>query len=295
MKYIDEFLNYLENIKKYSDNTIINYKLDLEKYDYYLKLKNKKLDNIEYRDNLDFINYLNEEYNASSLIICLIRLRSYYNYLINDKHLKDNPFKLVNGMKKDKKLPNYFKYNEYVELINGIDISNNLGIRNKCIFEVLLCTGARVNELVNIKLKDVDLDLREIKVLGKGNKERIVYLGSYAIDSINSYLNIRNELLGKQNNDYLFLNHLGNKLTTRGVRDIIDNILLKSSSNLKITPHTFRHSFATMLLSEGCDLKSVQELLGHVSLSTTSIYTHISNEELKRQYLHSVPRNSKKY
>ena len=193
-------------------------------------------------------------------------------------------------MKKEKKLPEYFKYNEYVELVNSIDINTNLGIRNKCIFEVLLCTGCRCNELVNIKLDDINLKEKEIKVLGKGNKERIVYLGSYAVESIEKYLSIRNEILGKKDNNYLFINHLGNKLTTRGIRDIIDKILLKSSNNMKITPHTFRHSFATMLLNEGCDLKSVQELLGHVSLSTTSIYTHVSNEELKRVYLHTNPR-----
>ena len=159
---------------------------------------------------------------------------------------------------------------------------------------MLLCTGCRVNELINIKLNDIDINLREIKVLGKGNKERIVYLGSYAIDSLNNYLNIRKNILkDKQDNNYLFLNHLGNKLTTRGIREIIDNILKKASINLKITPHTFRHSFATMMLKEGCDLKSVQELLGHVSLSTTSIYTHITNEELKRVYLKTNPRQLK--
>ena len=244
---------------------------------------------------MDFINYLNDEHNESSINRCLSSLRSYYKYLINKSYVKDNPFKLVNSMKKKKKLPNYFKYNDYVKLVNSIDTTSLLGIRNKCLFEVLLCTGARVNELVNIKLINLDLKLGEIRVLGKGNKERIVYLGSYAIDSLKEYLNIRNDILGKQTNDYLFLNHLGNKLTTRGVRDIIDKILLKSCSDMKITPHTFRHSFATMLLNEGCDLKSVQELLGHVSLSTTSNYTHVSNEELKRVYLHSVPRNSKKF
>ena len=289
----DEFLNYLENIKKYSENTILNYELDINKFEYYLKLKHKSFKSIDYRDVLDFINYLNDNNSSSSINRCLSSLRSFYKYLINKNYVKNNPFKLVNGMKKKKVLPNYFKYNEYVDLVNSIDTTSILGIRNRCLFEVLLCTGARVNELVNIKLRDIDLTLREIRVLGKGNKERIVYLGSYAIDSLNNYLSVRNELLGKQSNDYLFLNHLGNKLTTRGVRDIIDKILLKNCSNLKITPHTFRHSFATMLLNEGCDLKSVQELLGHVSLSTTSIYTHISKEELKRVYLNTNPRKMK--
>lgn len=285
----DKFLDYLQNIKKYSDNTIINYEIDIDRYEKFLKINNKKINNIKYKDVLDFISYIKDNHKSTSINRCLSSLRSYYNYLLKENVVNTNPFKLVNSMKKEKKLPEYFKYNEYVELVNSIDINSNLGIRNRCIFEVLLCTGCRCSELVNIKLCDVDLDNREIKVLGKGNKERIVYLGSYAIDSLNMYLSVRDEL-SKKDNKYLFVNHLGNKLTTRGIRDIIDKILLKSSLNLKITPHTFRHSFATMLLNEGCDLKSVQELLGHVSLSTTSIYTHVSNEELKRVYLHTNPR-----
>ena len=285
----DKFLDYLQNIKKYSDNTIINYEIDIDRYESFLKKNNKKINNIKYKDVLDFISYIKDKHKSTSINRCLSSLRSYYNYLLKENIVDTNPFKLVNSMKKEKKLPEYFKYNEYVELVNSIDINSNLGIRNRCIFEVLLCTGCRCSELVNIKLCDVDLDNREIKVLGKGNKERIVYLGSYAIDSLNMYLSVRDEL-SKKDNKYLFVNHLGNKLTTRGIRDIIDKILLKSSLNLKITPHTFRHSFATMLLNEGCDLKSVQELLGHVSLSTTSIYTHVSNEELKRVYLHTNPR-----
>ena len=290
----DEFIVYLESIKKYSDNTIINYELDLEKYEDYLKIKRKDIKVIEYKDILDYINYLREDHKSTSVNRSLSCLRNYYDFLIKNKKVKNNPFNLVHSIKKEKKLPEYFKYNEYVELINSIDISNELGIRNRCIFEVLLCTGCRVNELVNIKINDIDIKSQEVKVLGKGNKERIVYLGSYAIDSLNDYLSIRSNLQKNKDCEYLFLNHLGNKLTTRGIRDIIDKILLKSSANLKITPHTFRHSFATMLLNEGCDLKCVQELLGHVSLSTTSIYTHVSNEELKRVYLHTNPRQFKK-
>lgn len=286
----EKFLDYLQNIKKYSDNTIINYEIDIDKYINYLKLNKIDIFKIEYKNVLDYISYLKKNHKSTSINRSISSIRTYYNYLIKNNYTNSNPFKIINGMKKEKKLPEYFKYNEYVELVNSIDINSNLGIRNKCIFEVLLCTGCRCNELVNIKLDDINLNEKEIKVLGKGNKERIVYLGSYAIESIEKYLSIRNEILGKKDNNYLFINHLGDKLTTRGIRDIIDKILLKSSNNMKITPHTFRHSFATMLLNEGCDLKSVQELLGHVSLSTTSIYTHVSNEELKRVYLHTNPR-----
>lgn len=286
----DEFLEYLYDVRKYSNNTVVNYELDLNIYEKYLFMKKMNVREVKYRDVLDFINYLNDSHKGTSINRILSSIRSYYKYLINKGYTKNNPFKLVKGLKKEKKLPEYFKYDEYVNLVNSIDTSNNLGIRNRCIFEVLLCTGCRCSELVNIKLSDVDINSREIRVLGKSNKERIVYIGSYAKDSLNDYLSVRDNIKGNKKNDYLFLNHLGNKLTTRGIRDIIDNILFKSSCDLKITPHTFRHSFATMMLNEGCDLKSVQELLGHVSLSTTSIYTHISNEELKRVYLKSNPR-----
>ena len=290
----DEFIVYLENIKKYSNNTVINYSVDLDNFEMFLNLKHKDVLKIEYKDILDFINYLKDNHKSTSINRTMSSIRTYYNYLIKNNKINNNPMNLVHSMKKEKKLPEYFKYNEYVDLINSIDISSELGVRNRCIFEVLLCTGCRVNELVNIKLNDININSQEIKVLGKGNKERVVYLGSYAVDSLGKYLSVRSNLLNNKSNDYLFLNHLGNKLTTRGIRDIIDKILLKSCNNLKITPHTFRHSFATMMLNEGCDLKSVQELLGHVSLSTTSIYTHVSNEELKRVYLHTNPRNIKK-
>jgi len=290
---LNDFLEYLNKIRKYSNNTIINYEFDINLFNEFLSKKKLSFKNVEYKDILEFVNYLKDSYKSTSINRILSSLRTYYNYLLKNNLVKSNPFNVINSLKKEKKLPEYFKYNEYIELIDSIDVSNNLGIRNKCLFEILLCTGCRVNELVNIKLNDIDINLREIKVLGKGKKERIVYIGSYAIDSLKEYLNIRDFLLKNKNNNYLFLNHLGNKLTTRGIRDIIDKILLNSSLKLKITPHTFRHSFATMLLKEGCDLKSVQELLGHVSLSTTSIYTHITNEELKRVYLKTNPRQIK--
>ena len=286
----EDFLEYLDKIKNYSEYTIINYNEDLDKYYEYLNENSIDIKSVKYKDILDYISYLKVNHKSTSINRSLSSIRSFYNYLIKNNIINNNPFNVINSMKKERKLPEYFKYNEYIEILNSIDTNTVLGVRNRCIFEVLLATGCRVSELVNIKLDDVDINVQEIKVLGKGKKYRIVYLGSYAVDSIKEYLRVRNELLRGIDNDYLFLNHLGNKITTRGIRDIIDKVLLKSSSKLKITPHTFRHSFATMMLNEGCDLKSVQELLGHVSLTTTSIYTHVSNEELKNVYLHTNPR-----
>ena len=185
------------------------------------------------------------------------------------------------------------KYSEFEDMINSIP-DDTLGIRNRCLFEMLFCSGARIGELININVSDIDFSNKQIKVLGKGNKERIVYLNEHAIDSIHDYLdNSRLDLLNGRKSDRLFINHIGGDLTTRGVRDIIDSIIKKAALNIKVTPHMFRHTFATMLLNEGCSLKSVQELLGHANLSTTSIYTHVSNDRIKDVYFHTHPRNKK--
>lgn len=287
-----EFLDYLKYNKKYSNYTILNYENDLKKLEHFLKIKNYNINNLTYKNINEFIIYLKDEILSTNTINRILSSsRTYFNYLEKNNIIKYNPFNLANSLKKDKVLPNYFKYSDFEEMINAIDVKKPLGVRNRALLELLLATGARIGEVVNIKCQDVDLNGGEIKVLGKGNKERIVYINEHTIDALNEYIYSAREVLKKEDEDYLFLNHLGTKLTDRGVREIINQIIKKSSLNLKVTPHTFRHSFATMLLSEGCDLKSVQELLGHVNLSTTSIYTHLSNEQIKSVYLHTHPRS----
>jgi len=289
-----EFLEYLKFNKKYSSYTVINYENDLLKLEEFLNKRKIKLNDLDYKMVNEFIIFLKENrLNSVSINRILSAARTYFKFLEKKKVVSSNPFKLTTSLKKDKRLPNYFKYNDFIDMIDSIDTNTDLGIRNRALFELLLATGARVSEVVNIKTNDINISLGEIKVLGKGNKERIVYINEHTKEALLNYLNnSRNNLL-KEKNDYLFLNHLGTKLTDRGVRVIIDNIIKKSAISLKITPHTFRHSFATMMLNEGCDLKSVQELLGHVNLSTTSIYTHLSNEQIKNVYLHTHPRNKK--
>lgn len=290
---VKDFLDYLTFNKKYSNYTVINYENDLLKLEDFLRINKYKLADLDYKIINEFIIYLKDiGLNSNSINRILSSSRTYFKYLEKKKVVSSNPFKLTTGLKKDKKLPNYFKYNDFVDMVDSIDVNTPLGIRNKALLELLLATGARIGEVVNIKLTDINLSLGEIKVLGKGNKERIVYINEHTKEALHEYL-ISRSLMVKNNCEYLFLNHLGRKLTDRGVRVIIDNILKNASVNLKISPHTFRHSFATMLLNEGCDLKSVQELLGHVNLSTTSIYTHISNEQIKSVYLHTHPRSKK--
>ena len=294
-EHIDNFLDYIKIEKNFSDNTEINYNIDLVEFNKYLKTKRRSYTSLKYEDILVYIKFLKEErkFTPTSINRHLSSLRSFYNYLLLNQVVDSNPFKLVRSQKKELKLPNYMKYSEFEDMINSIP-DDLLGIRNKCIFELLLCTGARVSELISIKVDDIDFSSHSIKVLGKGNKERLVFLNEHAIDTLNDYLdNSRNELLAGRKSDRLFINHIGGDLTTRGVRDIIDNIIKKAALNIKVTPHMFRHTFATMLLNEGCSLKSVQELLGHANLSTTSIYTHVSNDRIKDVYFHTHPRNKK--
>ena len=288
---IYEFLDYISYEKKYSSYTEKSYELDLFKYFKYLGDNNFNYLKVKYKDINIFIEELTMAgYEASTINRIISTLSSFYNYLEEKKVINGNPFKFVNFLKTDKRLPNYFKYEEFLTMIDVIDDSV-LGIRNRLILELLFATGLRVSELSNIKLSEIDKNNHEIKVLGKGNKERIVFFNDEAAISLDNYLdNSRNILLKNKINDYLFVNHLGNKLSERGLRLIIEEIVKKSCIKSKVSPHTFRHTFATMLLNEGCCIKSVKDLLGHSSLSTTGIYTHLTNDEVRNAYRKAHPR-----
>lgn len=293
--YIEEFIEYIRIERNYSDYTETNYLIDLEQFEEYLKNKKVNFKNIKYKEITEYIMYLKEVKKVKPPTINrhLSALRSFYNFLLKENIITSNPFKIVNGPKKEKKLPNYMKYSEFERLVEACD-ETPLGIRNRALIELLFATGARIGELIKINIQDIDYSSREIKVLGKGNKERICYFNSYSEEYLKIYINeARPILLNNKKSDRLFINHIGGELTDRGVRDILDKLIKKACLDNKVTPHTFRHTFATMLLNEGCDLKSVQELLGHVNLSTTSIYTHLTNDRIKDIYLHTHPRSKK--
>lgn len=294
-EHIDEFINYLTFEKKYSDNTIENYIKDLNLFSDFIKTRHINYQNMDYSRVSSYLIYLNDlKYSSSSINRHLSSIRSFYEFMLNRKVVSSSPFKLVHGPKKEKKLPNYLKYSEFEDLVNTCD-ETALGFRNRMILELLFATGVRVSEAVNIKLTDIDFKECEIKIIGKGKKMRIVYFNQVCKKVMSEYvLNARNELLKGKKSEYLLLNHLGNKLTRRGVQDILEKLIKKSSIKHKISPHTLRHTFATLLLNEGMDIREVQELLGHERLSTTSIYTHVSNEELRRIYLQNHPRAHKK-
>jgi tyrosine recombinase xerC len=291
MEDLNEYIRELSINKNYSENTIEAYKRDLNEYFSYLKNNNKNYLSIDYDSIRKYLSYLNDKKDTNTTISRKISsLRGFYSYLRLNEKIKNNPFKLINLPKKEQKLPRFFYYNELEELFAACDTSTSLGQRNLAILEVLYATGTRVSELINIKLEDINFSEKQIKVLGKGNKERIVFLGEYAVDALEDYLNDGYLFLNKYNLDYVFLNHLGNKITRRGIEDILTKLIKKTSIDKKISPHMIRHSFATHLLNEGCDLESVQEMLGHENISATAIYTHVTDDRIKEIYFKAHPR-----
>lgn len=291
-RVIENFYNYLICQRNYSSYTALSYRNDILIYKNYLASENLNYRDVKYGDIRFYLVYLKEEKKEKSSSICrnLSALRSFYNYLINENLVNDNPFNYVSGPKKSRRLPRYFEYNELEHLFNAVDVSNCYGQRDLLILELLYATGVRVGELVNIKVDDINIYEKTILILGKGNKERIVHYGEYASDILEMYLNDGYKILNKKKSPYLFINNKYTKLTDRGVRTILERIIKKTSLNKNISPHMIRHSFATHLLNEGCDLLSVQKLLGHESLSATQIYTHVTTDRLRQVYYNSFPR-----
>ncbi len=291
---IEKFKSYLKNERRYPETTIESYENDLaNKYVTFLK----KHPDIDYKtitkDQIRLLLKEETEYKSSKSTISrmLSSLRHFYTYLEIHNIIDNNPFKGIRNPKKDKRIPNFLQYNELVDIIKSIPLDTPLNIRNRLIIEMLYATGLRVSELVNLTIDNIDQKRREIRVLGKGSKERITYYGEYAEEILDIYLDeARPELLQNKHNNYLILNKLGNKITSRSIENIINKLINDLAIKHHISPHVLRHTFATDLLNNGADLKSVQELLGHSSISTTQIYTHITSDRLKSEYLKAFPR-----
>ncbi len=292
---INDYINNIKEIKKYSSYTILNYKHDILDFYNFINKNKVSFKSVNYNLIKKYLMLLyDQKLSRNTVARRLSSLRSYYKYLLNNNYVKTNPFKLVSSPKKEKRLPKYLGINELEDIFRSIDITDSLGQRDSVILEILYATGIRCGELVNINIKDIDFSKKEIKVMGKGRKERIVEFGDYCFNSINLFIKDgREKLLNKHkvsDHGYLIINEKGQQITTRGVAKVIDKIIEKASINKHITPHMLRHTFATHLLNEGCDLLTVQELLGHESLESTAIYTHVSNEHLREVYLKCHPR-----
>lgn len=286
-KEVYKFLDYLKNNLGYSKMTIISYQKDLDDFFSFVKKYNINYLNLCKDDIRSYLKLLDERKLKSSSISRRIScLRTFYNYLEDQNMVDGNVFKLIRNPKLDRKLPNYLSYEELRIIFDSIDISDSVGLRNRLLIEMLYATGCRVSEIANIKISDINFNNNSIKIFGKGSKERIVYFGDYARYYLDIYLskNINN------NSKYLFVNENNDKMDIteieKIIRDSVHNLTIKSH----VTPHTFRHTFATHLLNNGADIKTVQELLGHSSLNTTGIYTHVSNERLKEIYFKTFKR-----
>ena len=293
--YILKFIDELKYEKNYSELTYLGYLKDLDLFLEFLNENNiKKFNDVEYKDIRLYINYLYQlKYNNKTISRHISALRSFFKYLKNNNILKNNPMVLISNPKLDKKLPKYLNFNDIEKLLNAYDNNNCLGIRNSLILELLYSTGIRVGEIVNIKINDISLIDKNIKIIGKGNKERFVYFGSKCLSLLNEYLKNSYNNLNKDKLDYLLLSNTGKKINDREIRKIVDDASSIAGIEMKISPHVLRHTFATHMLEEGADLRSVQELLGHENLSTTQVYTHLTNERIRSIYLNAHPRARK--
>lgn len=284
-KVIDNFFKVLKSEYNYSDYTIKNYKLDLTLFFDFLNKSNINYLYLNKDNVIDYLKYLDKMNLKNSTISRRIStLRTFYNYLMNEGLINSNIFLNVKNPKLEKKLPNYLNYTEMEELLESIDIKTDEGLKRRLLIEMFYSTGCRVSEIINIKVKDIDFLNKKIRIMGKGSKERIVYYGDYAKKYLDKYLS------KGMDKDYLFVNKHGDKYTVEEIELIVKDIMKHLSIKTHVTPHTLRHTFATHLLNNGADIRSVQELLGHSNLSTTGIYTHVSSDRLKEVYFKTFKR-----
>jgi tyrosine recombinase XerC len=283
-RYIDKFIDYLEIEKNYSPHTILNYRIDLDEFIKFSEdIPVQKVTYIHFRKYLAQLR--NKHHKPRTLARKLSSLRSFFKFLHREGFITDNPALLLVTPKLDKILPKFLTEDEMIQLVEAPKLLKSADRRDRAIMETLYSTGMRVSELVGLDVTDVDFIGNIVKVKGKGRKERLVPIGETAIEALKDYLDQR-----KFSSRAVFLNKNKTRLTARSVGNIINKHILATSLRMSVSPHVLRHSFATHLLNRGADLRSVQELLGHVNLSTTQIYTHVTTERLKSIYDKAHPR-----
>lgn len=294
--HITQFKHYLKLERSLSANTLDAYIRDVEKLAQFIEIKQLEVDPLQIEEvHLhDFLEYVNElGLTTYSQARILSGLKAFYKYLIFEEYIKKDPTSLIEGPKIGRKLPDTLDYHEIETLFDGIDLSTPEGTRNRAILEVLYSSGLRVSELIELRLSNVFFDVGFLRIVGKGNKERLVPIGSDALKYLKIYIDeIRCHVpiqMGFEN--YVFLNRRGKHLTRVMIFTIIKQLALKTGLNKNISPHTFRHSFATHLVEGGADLRAVQEMLGHESITTTEIYTHMDRDYLRQVIQEFHPRS----
>jgi len=288
-RFIEKFIRYLEIEKNYSKHTILNYHHDLEEFRKFLG-ESGSIEKVNYLLLRKYLALLKEKALGSRTVSRRLSvLRSFFKFLAREGLLKNNPILSLSSPKLDKHLPQFLTEEEVTRLINVVvpkSKKDELSMRNKAILETFYSTGMRISEAVSLNIDDVDFITGTVKVMGKGKKERLVPIGDHAISALRNYLENRK----KKQEQALFLNKNGKRITDRGVRGVMSRYVRLASIKEGVSVHTLRHSFATHLLNHGADLRSVQELLGHANLSTTQIYTHLTTEKLKSVYDKAHPR-----
>lgn len=294
MKEIQEiFLNMLKVERNFSAHTLKSYHDDLIQFNHFLDQELLNLKTFEYIDARNYLSFLySQNLKRTTVSRKISTLRTFYEFWMTQDESVVNPFVQLVHPKKEQYLPQFFYEEEMEELFNTVAKDSKKGLRDRVILELLYATGIRVSELVNIKLSDIDMSLPGVKVLGKGNKERFVPFGEFCRQSIEQYLN-EFKPVQHARHSFLIVNMKGEAITERGVRHVLNDIVKRTAGVTEIHPHKLRHTFATHLLNQGADLRTVQSLLGHVNLSTTGKYTHVSNQQLRKVYLNAHPRAKK--
>ncbi len=279
-KEIENYIDYLKYERKLSDNTLDSYEENLFIFNSFI---NKNVSSIKADDIRDFLITLNDKSDRTRAHYITV-LNNFFSFLTSEKIIKSNPCEEISQPKLAKKLPNYLTIEEIDELLD-VELKNPLDFRNKAMLELLYASGLRISELLNLKLNDISFDEDILKVVGKGDKQRIVPIGDVALEYLKLYINeYRNSILGSKQGEFLFVNNHGNQMTRQGFFKILKQQCLIKGIKKEVSPHTLRHSFASHLLNNGADLRTIQELLGHSDISTTQVYTHLISEKLKEDY-----------
>ncbi|PKM80114.1 MAG: site-specific tyrosine recombinase XerD [Firmicutes bacterium HGW-Firmicutes-14] len=290
---VKEFINYLAVERGLADNTLDSYNRDLKQFLGFLE--KEKVEDVQKATRniiMSYLLFLQKRGRATATVSRhLAALKSFYHFLLRERYIEKDPTLNLESPKLEKKLPRVLTINEVEMLLNQPKGSDPAGLRDKAMLELLYATGIRVSELISLDVSHINLEMGYIRCFGKGAKERIVPVGSYARKCVSEYLQRgRVKLIKNKSEQALFVNQHGKRLTRQGFWKIIKKYAIKAGISKEITPHTLRHSFATHLLENGADLRSVQEMLGHADITTTQIYTHLTKGRLKEVYAKSHPR-----
>ena len=292
MELISKFLNYLKFEKNTSKHTQTCYQHDAEEFIKYLEQKKMKIEKVKLSHLRAYLGNIYTDKESSTMARKLSALKAFFKFLKRENYIKDNHAELLSVPKRRQKLPSFLNIDEIYVLLNSPDSETTQGVRDKSILELFYATGMRLSELVGLDLKSFEKDFSRVKVLGKRNKERFIPVGRAASSALEEYIKVRKKLFKKNESEAFFLSQQGGRLSSRQVARIVDKYIMKASLNRKISPHSLRHTFATHLLENGADLRAIQELLGHVNLSTTQRYTHLSVDKLMEVYDKTHPRSN---